>query len=226
MGWRASAAPDGLTAGAPVLVVRGMPKLPTAGVVFAGRRLIDTLAHMAVNTAGLSALACVAVVPVPDDVDAKGRPRDTAIVPSWLFPDAPAGRFVLVQDRGGEARLALPGRAQDPELPLLAAAGLVDNPQAAPMLALVTAAGLGTFASGRGARLDKRFLIYSLASMPLAYRQPGARSNAALSPEMALRIEKAFNVSMDMLLRMQAWYDAAQMRARANEVRVRRYVPA
>ena len=49
--------------------------------------------------------------------------------------------------------------------------------------------------------------------------------NAALSPEMALRIEKAFNVSMDMLLRMQAWYDAAQMRARANEVRVRRYVP-
>ena len=34
--------------------------------------------------------------------------------------------------------------------------------------------------------------------------------NAALSPEMALRIEKAFNVSMDMLLRMQAWYDAAQ----------------
>ena len=48
--------------------------------------------------------------------------------------------------------------------------------------------------------------------------------NAALSPEMALRIEKAFDVSMDMLLRMQAWYDASQMRARANEVRVRRYV--
>ena len=30
--------------------------------------------------------------------------------------------------------------------------------------------------------------------------------NAALSPEMALRIEKAFGVGMDMLLRMQAWY--------------------
>ena len=40
--------------------------------------------------------------------------------------------------------------------------------------------------------------------------------NAALSPEMALRIEKAFDVSMDMLLRMQAWHDASQMRARAN----------
>ena len=50
--------------------------------------------------------------------------------------------------------------------------------------------------------------------------------NAALSPEMALRIEKAFGVSMDMLLRMQAWHDASRMRARANEVRVRRYVPA
>ena len=49
---------------------------------------------------------------------------------------------------------------------------------------------------------------------------------AALSPEMALRIEKVFDVSMDMLLRMQAWRDASQMRARANEVRVRRYVPA
>ncbi|MCE2488073.1 MAG: HigA family addiction module antidote protein [Desulfurellaceae bacterium] len=50
--------------------------------------------------------------------------------------------------------------------------------------------------------------------------------NAALSPEMALRIEKAFDVSMDMLLRMQAWYDAAQMRARANEISVQRYEPA
>ena len=48
----------------------------------------------------------------------------------------------------------------------------------------------------------------------------------ALSPEMALRIEKAFDVSMDMLLRMQAWYDTARMRARANEVNVKRYQPA
>ena len=49
---------------------------------------------------------------------------------------------------------------------------------------------------------------------------------AALSPEMALRIEKAFDVSMDLLLRMQAWYDASQMRARASEISVQRYVPA
>ena len=31
--------------------------------------------------------------------------------------------------------------------------------------------------------------------------------NAALSPEMALRLEKAFGVNMDLLLRMQAWHD-------------------
>ncbi len=50
--------------------------------------------------------------------------------------------------------------------------------------------------------------------------------NAALSPEMALRIEKAFDVSMEMLLRMQAWYDSALMRARSSEIDVRRYEPA
>jgi addiction module HigA family antidote len=47
--------------------------------------------------------------------------------------------------------------------------------------------------------------------------------NAALSPEMALRIEKAFGVSMDTLLRMQAWHDACEMRERANEIAVQPY---
>ena len=49
---------------------------------------------------------------------------------------------------------------------------------------------------------------------------------AALSPEMALRLEKAFGVSMDMLLRMQAWHDSDAMRRRAGEIDVRRYEPA
>ena len=49
--------------------------------------------------------------------------------------------------------------------------------------------------------------------------------NASLSPEMAMRVEKAFGVSMDLLLRMQAWYDATQMRARADEIDIRRYQP-
>lgn len=45
----------------------------------------------------------------------------------------------------------------------------------------------------------------------------------SLSPEMALRLEKAFGISMDMLLRMQAWYDTCAMRQRAGEIDVRRY---
>jgi len=48
---------------------------------------------------------------------------------------------------------------------------------------------------------------------------------AALSPEMALRIEKAFGVSMDTLLRMQAWHDSYTMRQRAGEIAVKRFVP-
>lgn len=49
--------------------------------------------------------------------------------------------------------------------------------------------------------------------------------NAALSPEMALRFEKAFGVKMDTLLRMQARYDAWQMRARAGRIKVKPYEP-
>ena len=43
---------------------------------------------------------------------------------------------------------------------------------------------------------------------------------------MALRIEKAFGVKMDTLMRMQAAYDIAQARKDANKIRVRRYQPA
>jgi len=49
---------------------------------------------------------------------------------------------------------------------------------------------------------------------------------AALSPEMALRIEKAFGMSMDTLLRMQAWHDVHAMRSRAGTITVQRYNPA
>jgi addiction module HigA family antidote len=47
---------------------------------------------------------------------------------------------------------------------------------------------------------------------------------AALSPEMALRIEKAFGVSMDTLMRMQNSYDIAQARRRASEIKVARFI--
>ncbi len=47
---------------------------------------------------------------------------------------------------------------------------------------------------------------------------------AALSPEMALRIEKAFGPKMDTLLRMQAAYEVAEVRRRAADIKVKRYV--
>jgi antitoxin HigA-1 len=43
---------------------------------------------------------------------------------------------------------------------------------------------------------------------------------AALSAEMAIRIEKAFGVSMDTLMRMQNSYDIAKARLRAGEINV------
>lgn len=49
---------------------------------------------------------------------------------------------------------------------------------------------------------------------------------AELSAEMALRIEKAFAVSMDLLLRMQAGYAAAKARESAGRIRVKRFQPA
>ena len=47
----------------------------------------------------------------------------------------------------------------------------------------------------------------------------------ALTPEMALRIEKAFGPSMEHLLRMQLAYDVARMRRREGELAIERYRP-
>jgi addiction module HigA family antidote len=51
------------------------------------------------------------------------------------------------------------------------------------------------------------------------------RGKAALTPEMALRIEKAFGPDMDHLLRMQLAYDVAKMRQQARSIAVKRYAP-
>ncbi|MGH7486256.1 MAG: hypothetical protein ACREMY_11755 [bacterium] len=49
---------------------------------------------------------------------------------------------------------------------------------------------------------------------------------AALTAEMALRIEKAFGPGMDHLLRMQLACDVAKTRQHARGIAVKRYVPA
>lgn len=51
------------------------------------------------------------------------------------------------------------------------------------------------------------------------------RGKAGLTPEMALRIEKAFGPDMHHLLRMQLVYDVARMRKQARRITVKRYAP-
>ena len=49
---------------------------------------------------------------------------------------------------------------------------------------------------------------------------------SALSPEMALRIEKASGVNMETLMRMQNSYDISQARLREADIRVERFAGA
>jgi addiction module HigA family antidote len=49
--------------------------------------------------------------------------------------------------------------------------------------------------------------------------------NAGISAEMALRFEKAFGLSADTLLRMQAAHDMALARSRQRQLKVRRVAP-
>lgn len=49
---------------------------------------------------------------------------------------------------------------------------------------------------------------------------------SSLSGEMGIRIEKAFGVKMDTLLRMQAAYDIAKTRRLQGRIKVKRYRPS
>jgi addiction module HigA family antidote len=48
---------------------------------------------------------------------------------------------------------------------------------------------------------------------------------ASLSGEMALRIEQAFGIDMETLMRMQSSYDIAQTRKRETTIHLERYQP-
>jgi addiction module HigA family antidote len=48
---------------------------------------------------------------------------------------------------------------------------------------------------------------------------------AALSGNMALRIEQAFGINMETLMRMQSSFDIAQTRKRASSILLERYQP-
>jgi addiction module HigA family antidote len=72
-------------------------------------------------------------------------------------------------------------------------------------------------------------LTVTAAAAVLQVSRPALSSllngKADLSGDMALRIEKAFGVKMDTLMRMQSAYDIAQTREREGQIKVKRYVP-
>ncbi len=69
-------------------------------------------------------------------------------------------------------------------------------------------------------------LSVTAAAQALHVSRPALSSllngKAGLSGDMALRIEKAFGVKMDTLMRMQSSYDIAQARKREKQIHVRR----
>ena len=75
---------------------------------------------------------------------------------------------------------------------------------------IINAAGLSVTAAAAALNVSRPALSILLNS----------KSN--LSGEMARRLEKAFGVKMDTLMRMQSSYDIAQTRKREKEIHVRR----
>jgi addiction module HigA family antidote len=69
-------------------------------------------------------------------------------------------------------------------------------------------------------------LSVTAAAAALKVSRPALSSllngKGSLSGDMALRIEKAFGVKMDTLMRMQSAYDIARTRRRERQIRVRR----
>lgn len=72
-------------------------------------------------------------------------------------------------------------------------------------------------------------LTVTAAAIALGVSRPTLSSllngKADLSGDMALRIEKAFGVKMDTLMRMQVSYDIARTREREKQIHVRRISP-
>jgi addiction module HigA family antidote len=75
---------------------------------------------------------------------------------------------------------------------------------------IIEAAGLTVTAAAAALRVSRPTLSSLL------------NCKANLSGDMALRIEKAFGVKMDTLMRMQSSYDIARTRKRERQIRVPR----
>jgi addiction module HigA family antidote len=74
--------------------------------------------------------------------------------------------------------------------------------------------------------IESAGLTVTAAAAALRVSRPALSSllngKAALSGDMALRIEKAFGVKMETLIRMQSSYEIAQTRKREKQIKVPR----
>ena len=74
--------------------------------------------------------------------------------------------------------------------------------------------------------IDPAGLSVTAAAAALQVSRPALSSllngKANLSGEMALRMEKAFGIKMDTLMRMQSSFDIAQIRKRSKEIHLQR----
>ncbi len=103
--------------------------------------------------------------------------KQTRIMPKGLLNATPSAIYVD-EPQHDPTLLPTTGYIEEPESPQLALLPTTDAksdlPPVTPLI-LANAAGFGALTLGRGARLDKRILIYSLLSMPLEQRRPGGR---------------------------------------------------
>ena len=78
--------------------------------------------------------------------------------------------------------------------------------------------------------IEPHGLSVTAAAQVLGVSRPALSSllnaKSGLSGDMAIRIEKAFGVKLDTLMRMQSSFDIARTRSREKEIRVRRFEPA
>ncbi len=75
--------------------------------------------------------------------------------------------------------------------------------------------------------LEPYQLTITEAALALGVTRPALSSflngRSSLSPDMAIRIEKAFGLKLETLMRMQNAYDIAEARRRARSIKVKRY---
>jgi addiction module HigA family antidote len=75
--------------------------------------------------------------------------------------------------------------------------------------------------------LEPYNLTVTEAALALGVTRPALSAflneRSSLSPDMAIRIEKAFGLKLETLMRMQNAYDIAEARRRAGTIKVKRY---